>query len=81
MIDHASETKVFHVTPNTRTERWVVSQEQSQFRKEFVRKGDAVLFATSRARETAYAVVKVHRGDGSTEYVSSYRSERYKSRK
>lgn len=64
--------EVYHVVPNASAERWVVSQEDADFRREFDRKEGAVEFAKERARSARLGQVKVHKHDGNMEYESTY---------
>lgn len=72
---------VYHVVPNSSAEKWVVSQENAEFRKEFETKDEAVQFAKERARKEELGQVKVHKKDGNMEYESTYGEdpERYPS--
>jgi hypothetical protein len=72
MKNSKSERKVYHVSPDAAAERWVVSQENAEFRREFDRKEEAVDFAKERAQEAELGQVKVHRKDGNMEYESTY---------
>lgn len=63
---------VYHVVPNSSAEKWVVSQENAEFRKEFETKEEAVQFAKERARNEELGQVKVHKKDGNMEYESTY---------
>lgn len=63
---------VYHVVPNASAERWVVSQENAEFRREFGKKEEAVEFAKQRAKQAPLAQVKVHNKDGNMEYESTY---------
>jgi hypothetical protein len=66
------ERLVYHVVPNSSGERWVVSQEKAEFRREFDTKEEAVDFAKERAQKAALGQVKVHKKDGNMEYESTY---------
>ena len=68
----ASNRKVYHVVPNADQSRWVVSQENADFRQEHDTKEAAVEAAKSRARAEEPSQVKVHRQDGNMEYESTY---------
>ena len=68
----ATERVVYHVVPNASAERWVVSQENAELRREFDTKEEAVDFAKERARKEALGQVKVHKKDGNMEYESTY---------
>lgn len=72
MAEQRKERMVYHVTPDASAERWVVSQENAGFRREFDRKEEAVEFAKTRAREAELGQVKVHNKDGNMEYESTY---------
>jgi hypothetical protein len=67
-----TERKVYHVVPNASAERWVVSQENAEFRREFDRKEEAIEFARERAKEAELGQIKVHKQDGNMEYESTY---------
>lgn len=58
--------------PNASAERWVVSQENAEFRREFDTKEEAVEFAKERAQEAELGQIKVHKSDGNMEYESTY---------
>jgi hypothetical protein len=64
--------EVYHVVPNASADRWVVSQENNEFRREFDRKEEAVDFAKERARNASLGQVKVHKQDGNMDYESTY---------
>jgi hypothetical protein len=64
--------EVYHVVPNSSAERWVVSQENAEFRREFDTKEEAVSFAKERAEAAELGQVKVHKKDGNMEYESTY---------
>jgi hypothetical protein len=72
MAQSTKERLVYHVVPNSSAERWVVSQENAEFRKEFDTKEEAVQFAKERARAADLGQVKVHKKDGNMEYESTY---------
>jgi len=72
MARQEKERTVYHVVPNASGERWVVSQENAEFRKEFDTKEEAEEFAKTRAREAGLGQVKVHRKDGNMDYESTY---------
>ena len=72
MSERNRERKVFHVVPDAAAERWVVSQENADFRREFYRKQEAEEFAKTRAKEATLGQVKVHTRDGNMEYESTY---------
>ena len=72
MAQATKERIVYHVVPNSSGEKWVVSQERAEFRKEFETKDEAVEFAKERARKEELGQVKVHKKDGNMEYESTY---------
>ena len=72
MAQATKERVVYHVVPNSSGEKWVVSQERAEFRREFETKDEAVDFATERARKEELGQVKVHKKDGNMEYESTY---------
>lgn len=63
---------VYHVVPDTRGERWLVTQDDTGFQQEFDRKSDAVVFAKVRARGRTPSQVKVHNQAGRMDYESTY---------
>jgi hypothetical protein len=63
---------VYHVTPDASAERWVVSREDSDFRREFDTKQQGETFAKQRAQFEELAQVKVHKKDGNMDYESTY---------
>jgi hypothetical protein len=72
MAQATKERVVYHVVPNSSGEKWVVSQERAEFRREFETKDEAVQFAKERARKEDLGQVKVHKKDGNMEYESTY---------
>ena len=72
MAQSTKERLVYHVVPNSSGERWVVSQENAEFRKEFDTKDEAVEFAKERARAAELGQIKVHKQDGNMEYENTY---------
>jgi hypothetical protein len=68
----AAYRNVYHVVPNASGEAWVVSHENSSFKRQFETKDMAVEYAKDRARHQEPAQVKVHQGDGNMEYESTY---------
>lgn len=72
MAQATKERIVYHVVPNSSGEKWVVSQERAEFRREFETKDEAVQFAKERARKEELGQVKVHKKDGNMEYESTY---------
>ncbi len=72
MAQTTKDRVVYHVVPNSSGERWVVSQEKAEFRREFDTKEEAVEFAKERARKEELGQVKVHKKDGNMEYESTY---------
>jgi Uncharacterized protein conserved in bacteria (DUF2188) len=72
MPQTAEERAVYHVVPNASGERWVVSRENAEYRKEFDTKEEAVEHARKLAQEAALGQIKVHKKDGNMEYESTY---------
>lgn len=72
MASKENGREVYHVVPNSSAERWVVSQENTAFKREFDRKEEAVEFARERAKAAALGQIKVHKQDGNMEYESTY---------
>lgn len=72
MAQTTKDRVVYHVVPNSSAERWVVSQENAEFRREFDTKEEAVEFAKERAKSAELGQVKVHKKDGNMEYESTY---------
>jgi hypothetical protein len=72
MAERNRQREVYHVVPNASAERWVVSQENAEFRKEFDNKEEAVEFAKERAKSAELGQIKVHRMDGNMDYESTY---------
>lgn len=75
MAEIGREREVFHVVPDASAEKWIVSQENADFRREFERKEEAEEFAKTRAKEATLGQVKVHTRDGNMEYESTYGSD------
>ena len=63
---------VYHVVPNSSAEKWVVSQENASFRREFDTKEEAVEEARRLAQSAELGQIKVHKKDGNMEYESTY---------
>jgi len=63
---------VYHVAPEAAAERWVVFQENGNFRREFDRKEDAVDVAKLKAKLDQFFQVKVHGHNGDIEDESTY---------
>jgi hypothetical protein len=72
MAQAIKERVVYHVVPNSSGERWVVSQEKAEFRREFDTKEEAVEFAKDRAKSAELGQIKVHKQDGNMEYENTY---------
>jgi hypothetical protein len=68
----ASDRTVYHVVPNASGEKWLVTEENAEFRQEFGTKDEAVNAAKDRARGHEPSQVKVHKRDGNMEYESTY---------
>jgi hypothetical protein len=63
---------VYHVTPDASAERWIVSLENADFRREFNTKEEAETFAKQRAQREELAQVKVHKRDGNMDHEATY---------
>jgi hypothetical protein len=72
MAANSSKREVYHVVPNSSAERWVVSQENAEFRQEFDTKEEAVEFAREKAQSAELGQIKVHKQDGNMQYESTY---------
>ena len=72
MADKNNSREVYHVVPDSSAERWVVSQENNDFKREFDRKEDAVEFARGKAKSAQLGQIKVHKQDGNMEFESTY---------
>jgi hypothetical protein len=72
MAEQKQERSVYHVVPNASAERWLVTQENADFRQEFDTKEEAVEFARRRAKEGQLGQIKVHKHDGNMDYESTY---------
>lgn len=66
------ERTVYHVVPNSSAEKWLVTQENASFRKEFDTKEEAVEEAKRLGKAAPLGQVKVHKKDGNMEYESTY---------
>ena len=63
---------VYHVVPNSSAEKWVVSQENADYRSEHDTKEEAVQEARRLAKQAELGQIKVHKKDGNMEYESTY---------
>jgi hypothetical protein len=63
---------VYHVVPNSSAEKWVVSQENADYRSEHDTKEEAVQEARRLAQKAELGQIKVHKKDGNMEYESTY---------
>jgi hypothetical protein len=70
--DTKTDRTVYHVVPNSSAEKWLVTQENASFRREFETKEEAVDEARRLAKEAPLGQVKVHKKDGNMEYESTY---------
>jgi Uncharacterized protein conserved in bacteria (DUF2188) len=70
--DTKTDRTVYHVVPNSSAEKWLVTQENASFRREFETKEEAVEEAKRLAKEAPLGQVKVHKKDGNMEYESTY---------
>ena len=66
------ERTVYHVVPNSSAEKWLVTQENASFRREFDTKEEAVEEARRLAQAAELGQIKVHKKDGNMEYESTY---------
>ncbi|HEX5714858.1 MAG TPA: DUF2188 domain-containing protein [Thermoanaerobaculia bacterium] len=72
MATKTKERTVYHVVPNSSAEKWLVSQENATFRKEFDTKEEAIEEARRLAQAAELGQIKVHKKDGNMEYESTY---------
>ena len=72
MAQKNNDREVYHVVPDSSANRWVVSQENNDFRRELDRKEEAVDFARDRAKSAQLGQIKVHKQDGNMEFESTY---------
>ena len=63
---------VYHVVPNSSAEKWVVSQENADYRSEHDTKEEALQEAKRLAQQAELGQVKVHKKDGNMEYENTY---------
>ncbi len=63
---------VYHVVPNSSAEKWVVSQENADYRSEHDTKDEAVKEARRLAKQAELGQIKVHLKNGNMEYESTY---------
>lgn len=63
---------VYHVVPDASGDRWVVSQENADYRSEHDTKDEAVEEARRLAQSAELGQIKVHKRDGNMEYESTY---------
>jgi len=68
------EMTVYHVTPAEAANRWLVYRENSNFKREYDRKEDAVSIARLKAHLDGFAKVKVHEANGWID-ESTYRED------
>ena len=59
-----NEGTVYHVTLGEAANRWLIYQENSNFKREYDRKEDAVSIAKLKAQLDRLSRVKVHNADG-----------------
>ena len=72
MATGTKERIVYHVVPNSSAEKWLVTQENATFRREFETKEEAVEEARKLAQKAELGQIKVHKKDGNMEYESTY---------
>ena len=70
--DTKTERTVYHVVPNSSAEKWLVTQENASFRREFDTKDEAVEDARRLGPAAPLGQRKVHKKDGNMEYESTY---------
>ena len=63
---------VYHVVPNSSAEKWLVSQENADYRSEHDTKDEAVKEARRLAQKAELGQIKVHLKNGNMEYESTY---------
>ena len=63
---------VYHVVPHSSAEKWVVSQENADYRSEHETKEEAIKEARRLAQKAELGQIKVHKKDGNMEYESTY---------
>ena len=73
-----ASNRTYHVVPDASHERWLVTEENAEFRRrfrkkrEFRTKEEAVNAAEGFARSHEPSQVKVHKSDGRLEHESTY---------
>ena len=67
-----NERTVYCVSRDESAKRWVVSQENGDFRREFDNREDAVDIAKLKAKMDKFSQVRVYRPDGSMDYERTY---------
>ena len=72
MAQATKERIVYHVVPNASGEKWLVTQENAEFRREHATKEEAVEEARRLAQQAPLGQIKVHKKDGNMEYESTY---------
>jgi hypothetical protein len=72
MATRTKERTVYHVVPNSSAEKWLVTQENATFRREFETKEEAIEEARKLAQSAELGQIKVHKKDGNMEYESTY---------
>ena len=70
--DTKAQRTVYHVVPNSSAEKWLVTQENASFRREFETKEEALEEAKRLAKSAELGQVKVHKKDGNMEYENTY---------
>jgi hypothetical protein len=67
-----NERTVYHVSPDESAKRWVVSQANGDFRREFDTREDALDLAKLKAKVDQFSQIRVYRTDGSMDYERTY---------
>jgi hypothetical protein len=63
---------VYHVKPDEAANRWLVYQENGNFKREYDRKEDAVSIARLKAELDGFSQVLLHGPDGRIDDESTY---------
>ena len=71
---------VYHVVPDASTNRWVLSEENGDFRQEFDRKKDAEEHGKELAERATVGQLKVRKRNGKMDYQITYNQHPVNSR-
>lgn len=66
---------VYHVLRDATADRWVVSQENTTFRREFDRKKDAEEFGKQLAKKARLGRMEVYKKNGNLDYKFTYNKD------